>query len=185
MKLCEVVYFVNLSLQDGVPLPAATVVLLSLLAPSASQEANTTLPLTYRARAAEGGEQVCSPDELHQRLQAITHNEVSNLLRNNPPVQVRCSDKNLGKLEHCPAASCSHIVSQSQVLHPSGCYWIMSSNGTVVRSYCDMDAALCNQGRGTTQNNCADSCSDVIYTCPSGFYWLMQEFQWNWNAGLL
>ena len=52
-----------------------TVVLFSLLAPSASQEANTTLPLTYRARAAEGGEQVCSPDELHQRLQAIAHNE--------------------------------------------------------------------------------------------------------------
>ena len=120
VKLCEVVYFVNLSLQDGVPLPAATVVLLSLLAPSASQEANTTLPLTYRARAAEGGEQVCSPDELHQRLQAITHNEVSNLLRNNPPVQVRCSDKNLGKLEHCPAASCSHIVSQSIPLATTG-----------------------------------------------------------------
>ena len=35
---------------------AAAVVLLSLLAPSASQEVNTTLPLTYHARAAEGGE---------------------------------------------------------------------------------------------------------------------------------
>ena len=46
---------------------AATVVLLSLLASSASQEANTTLPLTYHARAAEGGEQACSPDEERQR----------------------------------------------------------------------------------------------------------------------
>ena len=46
---------------------AATLVLLSTLAPSASQEANTTLPLTYRARAAEGDEQGCS----RERLQTI------------------------------------------------------------------------------------------------------------------
>ena len=31
---------------------------------------------------------------------------------------------------------------------------------------------MCNLGQGTTQNNPADSCSDVIYTCPSGFYWI-------------
>ena len=54
------------------PLLAATVVLLSLLALSDSQQVNTTLPLTYHARAAEGGEQVCSPDEERQRLQVIT-----------------------------------------------------------------------------------------------------------------
>ena len=71
---------------------AATVVLLSLLAPSASQEANTTLPLTNCAISAEGGEQVCSPDELRQRLQARTRNDVSNLLRNNLLALVRCSD---------------------------------------------------------------------------------------------
>ena len=63
----------------------ATLVLLSTLAPSASQEANTTFPLIYRARTAEGGEQACSADELRQGLQAITHNDISNLLRNNLP----------------------------------------------------------------------------------------------------
>ena len=147
-------------------------VLLSLLAPSTGQEANTTFPLTYRMRAAEGGEQACSPDELRQRLQAITRNDVSNLLRNNLPALVPCSDRNLGQLEHCPAASCSNIVAQSQVVRPSGYYWIINSNGTAVRSYCDMDAALCNQGRGTTQTSPADSCRDVIYTCPSGYYWV-------------
>ena len=151
---------------------AATVVLLSLLAPSASQETNTTLPLTYRARAAEGGEQACSPDELRQRLQDITRYDVSNLLKNSLPALVPCSDRNLGQLEYCPAASCNDIVTQSQVLHPSGHYWIISSNGTVVQSYCDMDAALCNLGRGTTQNNPADSCRDVFYTCPTGYYWI-------------
>ena len=140
---------------------ATTLVLLSLLAPSTSQEANTTLPLTYRTRAAEGGEQVCSPDELRQRLQAITRSDVSNLLRNNLPALVPCSDRNLGQLEHCPAASCGNIVAQSQVVRPSGYYWIINSNGTAVRSYCDMDAALCNQGRGTTQTSPADSCRDV------------------------
>ena len=147
-------------------------VLLSLLASSASQEVNTTLPLTYRARAAEGGEQVCSPDELRQRLQAITRNDVSNLLKNSLPALVPCSDTNLGQLEHCPAASCSDIVTQSQVLRPSGYYWIRSSNGSTVRVYCDIDDAMCNLGRGTTQNNPADSCSGVFYTCPSGYYWI-------------
>ena len=130
----------------GILVPAATLALLSLLAPSATQEVNTTLPLTYRARAAEGGEQVCSPDELRQRLQDITRTDVSNLLRNNLQALVPCSDKNLGQLEHCPAASCSDIDAQSLILRPSGFYWIMSSNGTAVQSYCDMDAALCNLG---------------------------------------
>ena len=86
---------------------AATMVLLSLLAPSASQEVNTTLPFTYRARVAEVGEQVCSPDEEWHRLQDITRNDVSNLLRNSLPALVPCSDRNLGQLKHCPAASCS------------------------------------------------------------------------------
>ena len=149
----------------------ASVVLLSLLAPSASQEVNTTFPLTYRARAAEGGEQACSPDELRQGLQDITRYDVSNLLKNSLPALVPCSDRNLGQVEHCPAASCSDIVARSQVLRPSGYYWIISSSGTAVRSYCDMDAALCNLGRGTTQNNTVDSCSDVTYTCLSGYYW--------------
>ena len=154
------------------PLLAASVVLLSLLALSDSQQVNTTLPLTYRARAAEGGEQACSPDEVRQRLQVITRNEVSNLLRSSLPALVSCSVRNLGQLQHCPAASCSDILSQSQVLHSSGYYWINSSNGTAVQSYCDMDAALCNLGRGTTQTNPADSCSNVIYTCLSGYYWI-------------
>ena len=115
---------------------------------------------------------MCSPDKERQRLQAITRKDLSNLLRNSLPALFPCSDRNLGQLEHCPAVSCSDIVTQSKVLHPSGYYWIINSNGTTVRSYCDMDAALCNQGRGTTQTNPADSCSDVTYTCPSGYYWV-------------
>ena len=78
---------------------AATVVLLSALAPSASQEANTTFPLTYHARAAEGGEQMRSPDELQQHLQDITRNDVSNLFRNNLPALVPCSDRNLSQVK--------------------------------------------------------------------------------------
>ena len=156
----------------GILVLAATVVLFSLLASSASQETNTTFPLTYRARSAEGGEEVCSPDELRQRLQAITRNDVSNLLKNSLPALLPCSDTNLGQLEHCPAVSCRDIVRLGQVLHPSDYYWIRSSNGSTVRVYCDIDDAMCNLGRGTTQNNPADSCSGVIYTCPSGFYWV-------------
>ena len=119
---------------------AATLVLLSLLAPSASQEVNTTLPLTYRGRAAEGGEQACSPEEVRQRLQDVTNNEISNLLRNGLPPLVRCSDRNVGQWKHCPAVSCSDIDAQSLFLRYSSFYWIRSSSGTVVQVYCDMNS---------------------------------------------
>ena len=70
---------------------AATVVLLSLLAPSANQETNTTLPLKYRPQTIEGGEQVCGPDKERQRLQVITRNDLSKLIRNNLQAIVPCS----------------------------------------------------------------------------------------------
>ena len=146
---------------------AATMALLSLLTPSASQEVNTTFPLTYRARAAEGGEQVCSPDEERQRLQARTHNEVSTLLRNSLPALVRCSDRNLGQLQHCPAASCSNIDAQSLILRPSGFYWIRSSSGTAVQVYCDMDRVCgCNSTGGWTRVAYLNM-TDASQQCPS------------------
>ena len=146
---------------------AATMALLSLLAPSASQEVNTTFPLTYCARAAEGGEQVCSPDEERQRLQDITHNELSNLLRNSLPALVRCSDRNLGQLERCPAASCSDIDAQSPTLRPSGFYWIRSSSGTVVQVYCDMDR-VCGCTGGWTRVAYLNM-TDPSQQCPSAW----------------
>ena len=130
----------------GILVLAATVFLLSLLASSASQEVNTTFPIKYRARAAEGGEQACSHDELRQRLQDITRSDVSNLLKNSLPALVQCSNTNLGQLEHCPAISCRDIVRRDQsVLRPSGYYWIRTSNGSTVRVYCGMDRGCgCN-----------------------------------------
>ena len=115
---------------------------------------------------------MCSPDELRQRLQAITRNDVSNLLRNNLPALVPCSDRNLGQVKHWPAVSCSDMVAQSQVLRSSGYYWIISFNGTAMQVYCDEDAILRNLSRGTTRTNPADTCSDLIYTCPNGFHWI-------------
>ena len=56
---------------------AATVVLLSLLAPSASQEVNTTLPSPTMLEL----QKEVSRCAAQQRLQDITHNDVSNLLR--------------------------------------------------------------------------------------------------------
>ena len=151
---------------------AVTVILLSVLASSTSQGANTTLPLTYRARIAEGGEQLCSSDEEQQRLQALTNNDVSNLLRNNLPALFPCSDRNLGQLEHCPAASCSDIVAQSQVLHPTGYYWIRSSNGTAVQVYCDMDRVCgCNSTGGWTRVAYLNM-TDPSQQCPSA--WTLQ-----------
>ena len=132
---------------------AASVVLLFLLVPSASQEANTTLPLTYCARTAEGGEQVCSPEEVRQRLQDVTNDEISNLLRNGLPALVQCSDRNLGQWKHCPAASCSDIDAQSLFLRPFGFYWIRSSSGTVVQVYCDQWRSQAGAHWGTCPSN--------------------------------
>ena len=149
---------------------AATLVLLSLLAPSASQEVNTTLPLTYRARAAEGGEQVCSPDEFWQQLKAITSNDLSNLIKSNLQALVPCSDRYLGQLEHCPAASCSDV--QSLIIRPSGYYWIRSSNGTVVQVYCDMDRVCGCNTTGVWTCVAYFNMTDPSQQCPSG--WTLQ-----------
>ena len=151
---------------------AATVVLLSLLAPFASQETNTTLPLKYRPRTIEGGEQVCGPDKERQRLQVITRNDLSNLLRNNLQAIVPCSDESLSMLERCPAASCNDIAAQSQVLRPSGYYWIRSSNGTAVQVYCDMDRVCgCNSTGGWTRVAYLNM-TDPSQQCPSA--WTLQ-----------
>ena len=147
---------------------AATLVLLSLLAPSASQEVNTTLPLIYRARTAEGGEQARSPDEVRQRLQDIIHNDVSNLLQ----ALVPCNDRNLGMLERCPATSCSNIAAQSQALRPSGYYWIRSSNGTAVQVYCDMDRVCGCSGTGGWTRVAYLNMTDPSQQCPSA--WTLQ-----------
>ena len=166
----------------GILVLAATVVLLSLLAPSASQETNTTFPLTYRARAAEGGEQVCSPDELQQRLQDITRSDVSNLLKSSLPALVPCSDTNLGQLEHCPAVSSRDIVRQDQfVLHPSGYYWIRSSNGTTVRVYCGMDRGCSCNNNGWWTCVAYLNMTDPSQQCPSAWTqhmcWVQQQFR--------
>ena len=148
---------------------AATVVLLSLLAHSASQEVNTTLPLTYCARTAEGGEQACSPEEVRQRLQDVTNNEISNLLRNGLPPLVQCSDRNLGQWKHCPAASCRDVDAQSLFLRPSGFYWIRSSSGTVVQVYCDMNRVCsCSGSRGWTRVAYLNM-ADPSQQCPSAW----------------
>ena len=158
----------------GILVLAATVVLLSLLVPSASQETNTTFPLTYRARAAEGGEQVCSPNELQQRLQDITRNDVSNLLKSSLPALVPCSDTNLGQLEHCPAVSSRDIVRQDQfILHPSGYYWIRSSNGSTVRVYCGMDRGCSCNNNGWWTRVAYLNMTDPSQQCPSA--WTQQQ----------
>ena len=151
---------------------AATVVLLSLLAPSANQETNTTLPLKYRPQTIEGGEQVCGPDKERQRLQVITRNDLSKLIRNNLQAIVPCSDESLGMLERCPVASCSDIAAQSQFLRPSGHYWIRSSNGIAMQVYCDRDRVCgCNTTGGWTRVAYLNM-RDPSQQCPSA--WTLQ-----------
>ena len=153
----------------GILVVAATVALFSTLAPSASQEANTTFPLTYRAIAAEGGEQACSPDELRQRLQDITRKDISNLLKNSLPTLVPCSDQNLGQVEHCPAVSCRDMVRRGQVLRLSGYYWIRSSNGSTVRVYCGVGRACGCNSTGWWTRVAYLNMTDPSQQCPSAW----------------
>ena len=85
---------------------------------------------------------MCSPDEERQRLQARTHNEVSTLLRNSLPALVRCSDRNLGQLEHCPAASCSDIDAQSLAFTGLGVPVEVQCRSTVTWTGCAAATAL-------------------------------------------
>ena len=119
---------------------------------TASQGNNITLPITYHSQAVEGSEQVCGPEILRQRLQAKVDQDLTGLIRNALPALVRCDDRNLGQLQHCPAVSCSDIVTQSPVLRLSGYYWIRSRNGTTLQVYCDMDRRCgCNSFGGWTR----------------------------------
>ena len=114
----------------------------------ASQGDNTTVPLTYHSKSVEGDEQVCGPENLRQRLQAKTRDDLAILMRDNLNALVPCNSRNRGQLQHCPLASCSELGEQSQVLRPSRYYWIRSSNGTAMQVFCAMDRVC---GCGNTE----------------------------------
>lgn len=62
-----------------------------------------------------------------------------------------------------PASSCSEIA-QNHPSPSSGYYWIFSSNGSAVRTYCDMALIA-----GVYQTFPASSCYHVSV---SGYYWI-------------
>ena len=134
-----------------------------------SQGENITFPLTYRGRILEGnGGQVCGSESLRQNLQAVIHDDIENLIRENLKTLVPCSGRNRGLIQLCPVASCRD-VEQNQFVRLSGYYWIRSSNGTAVQLYCDMDRVCgCDSTRGWTRVAYLNT-TDPTQQCPGAW----------------
>ena len=118
---------------------------------------------------------MCGPDGRRQRLQAVTRNDLSSLLRSSLQALVPCNDRNLGQLEHCPAANCNEIpLEQNPVLRPSGYNWVRSSNGTAVEVYCDMDRVCGCSSTGGWTRIAHLNMSDPSQQCPGE--WTLQTY---------
>ena len=113
-----------------------------------------SLPLSYSATVLEGGEQVCPLEEQLEIARAQIRSEVRIHLQGPVPGQ---------DLEN-PAASCLEIA-QCDPNAQSGYYWILSSNGTAIRTYCDMSRTCCN-GTGGWSRVAYLNMSDPTHHCP-------------------
>ena len=123
----------------------AILALVSLPTPSASQEDNTTLPLTLSVRVISTNEQaVCLPNEVQEMASSETDQDIRNMIRNTI-IPTHCL---LGQTQTSPVASCSALPTSC----PSEYYWVTSSNGTAVQAYCDMNRVCgCNSTGGWTR----------------------------------
>ena len=70
---------------------------------------------------------------------------------------------NFGKSNQTPAASCANLLPSS----PSGYYWVRSSNGSVVRVYCDMTLS-CGGVTGGWMRVAELNVADTSQQCPPG-----------------
>ena len=102
-----------------------------------------SVPVAYPAKVLEGSEQVCPPDEQLEMARAEIRQDV-----------IRCTSS--GLTQENPATSCLQI-SQCNPQLPSQFYWIISSNGTAIQIYCDMDREC------TCSSNSAGGWSRVAY----------------------
>ena len=101
--------------------------------------------VAYPAKILEGSDQVCPSDEQLEMARAEIRKDV-----------IRCTSSGLGLTQDNPATSCLEI-SQCNPQLPSQFYWIISSNGTAIQIYCDMD------GECTCSSNSAGGWSRVAY----------------------
>ena len=115
----------------------ATLALVSLPTPSASQVDNTKL--TLPARVINVTAQVCPPDEVRVSERNKVAGDVQGLLRTTTATACQ-----IFQTQSSSAVSCSVLPTSC----PSGYYWIRSSNGSAVQVYCDMDRVCGCNGTG-------------------------------------
>ena len=118
----------------------AILALVSLPTPSASQEDNTTLPLTLPVRViSTNGQTVCPPNEVREMVRNETDQDIQNLICNTIlPALCRSALCRSAQTQASPVASCSALPTYCS----SGYHWVRSSNGTAVQVYCDLDQPL-------------------------------------------
>ena len=119
----------------------ATLALVFLPTPSASQIDNTNLTLPARVIDVTG--QVCPPDEVRVSERNKIAEDVRGLLHTTTATACQ-----LSRTQSSPAVSCSALPTSCR----SGYYWIRTSNGSAVQVYCDMDRVCgCNGTGGWTR----------------------------------
>ena len=136
----------------------AILALISLATHSASQEDNTSTPLTFPARVIDTSEQVCPSDEVREMVHEIDQ-EIRNLTRNTI-LPTLCLW--LGQTRASPVASCSALPAYC----PSQYYWVRSSNGTAVQVYCDMNGVCACSRTGGWTRVARLNMSDPSQQCP-------------------
>ena len=117
--------------------------------------------------------------EISMLKKSHTHiNEAQNTTGNNIPLYQNCLTlenkfqqiiDNLGSpghYQHYPAASCAAALLYNPS-SPSGHYWVRSSNGSVIRVYCDMTRSCGNSTRGWMRVAELDMTNSSTQ-CPTG-----------------
>ena len=120
--------------------------------------------MAYPAKAVEGGEQLCLPEEEQETEQSEIGQEIRNLIRNT----VLCLQ---GQSENYPATSCLEIFTCNPE-SPSGYYWItnISDSETVIQVYCDMNMQCgCSNVTGGWTRVAYLNMSDPTHNCPIGW----------------
>jgi len=145
----------------------AILALLSLPTPSASQGANTSLPLMVPARVISTNEQaICPPDVVREMVRNETAQDIRNAIRNTIMPALSCS----AQTQASPVASCSALPTSCS----SGYYWVRNSNGTAVHVYCDMDRVCGCSSTGGWTRIANLNMRDPSEQCPGD--WILQTY---------
>ena len=109
----------------------------------------------------------CSSSDYIKKVQASIASTIDFLQQNGDTLDLRAEINSItsilsGLLPSVPASSCLEIS-----LYPSGNYWIMASNGSAVRVYCDMSLSCGGVTGGWTRVAELDM-TNSSHQCPSG-----------------